>query len=629
MNKALPPFLLLLFIPHLSFAADTEGGNVSSANLTANGSTEYWAGIVGTMNTAAPSDPSQPISYQDVGGVNVSDNSPNGTYTNISLVVTRLPDRPSASGISSPSSSDFASGGMFANFTAFAELDFTSFSDSPLFTFGAASLMNCTIGGATYDCPYITLLPGTRMGVLKFSNATRNEPLFITVIESQPGYNGSYFDFEFMVPRSESYYFYVYPPPVVVIITPQPITYSTGSIPFTYTITAYSGLNSCWYVLDGTRVDMPDCTIAYILNVGGSTHTLTLYANDTANQTGSGSVTFTVQATPPTPPPGPTGGPGVAHIPQPQPPVIPPAYDQFEIQPENIWITIDYPLPGEADFSLYSFNSLVDVECFVEGDFEEYTVVELESDEIPAGGTIRGTITVSMPPEDILNYFRDTEGLLQCVGRRDMNSSLMLSTTANVYLQINRPAVDVENVTVEMAAVDIILGEGKFANLTLTNMGNGSAFFYNMSAEFMGPYGNLIQLISVPRLLQHNEVGTLSFFVSIPRDFAPGIYSIPVFIYENGRIVGRGQVTLFVKEPIGVTICVFPDLRWTVIILLAGMLAAIFLYREGEKEGSRPAAYARQQASTRPASGILRPLAAGLLSLAVWAIIIWLLGKCT
>jgi hypothetical protein len=99
-------------------------------------------------------------------------------------------------------------------------------------------------------------------------------------------------------------------------------------------------------VLDGTTVHMPDCTISYILNVGQGTHNLFLYANDTEGNVGFDSVVFTVSGAPPTPH---TGPPGAPHVPQPQ---VPPSFDQFGMDQENIWVIIDYPLPGEANFSL-------------------------------------------------------------------------------------------------------------------------------------------------------------------------------------------------------------------------------------------------------------------------------------
>jgi len=212
MRMALLPALLLVFISFSSAGNTyTEGGNVTLVNISSYPLTEYWAAIVGTMNTAAPSNPAYPISYEQVGGVNVYTNNPNGTYYNISLIVTRLPSKPNLSDISSPVLADFATGGMFSNFTAFAGLDFTTFIDSPFLTFLPSLTMNCTVGSSSYPCPYVTLLPGVKLGVLKYSNGTHDEPLFVTVIENQPGFNGTFFDFEYMVPRAEFYYFYVYP----------------------------------------------------------------------------------------------------------------------------------------------------------------------------------------------------------------------------------------------------------------------------------------------------------------------------------------------------------------------------------------------------------------------------------
>ncbi len=209
-----PPLLLLsLLLVGAAFAGSsiTEGGNVTDINLTGNGSTKYWAGIVGDMDIFAPSNPNYFISYEEVGNVSIYENYPNGTYYNISMVVTRLGEKPPVSGISSPTFADISTGGMFSNFTAFNGLDFTTFVDSPFYTFLMSMTMNCTVGSNTYLCPYVTLIPGVRMGLLKYSNGTHEEPIFITVIENQLGYNGSYFDFEYMVPKNESYYFYVYP----------------------------------------------------------------------------------------------------------------------------------------------------------------------------------------------------------------------------------------------------------------------------------------------------------------------------------------------------------------------------------------------------------------------------------
>jgi hypothetical protein len=396
-------------------------------------------------------------------------------------------------------------------------------------------------------------------------------------------------------------------------------------------ITYQAPIDSCWYVLDSTTVSMPDCTISYILSVADGAHILTLYANDTEGNTGSDSVLFTVSAAPPPPPspPGPSGGPGAPHVGQ-LPPIIPPAYEQFEIRPENIRITIDYPLEGSANFSLYSLNGLVNAYCFVRGDFENYTTIRLESDSIPAGGAILGTITVYMPPGELLDYSGKNEALLQCIGEREADSTLLLSTTANIYLSINKPAIAVENMTVEL-----LRGEEKAVNLTLTNIGNGSAYVYNLSVEFGGPYGSLITPASVPEILYNGESGLLRFFVSIPRDLEPGIYRIPILVYENGRLVGQGYITLFVKPEFAITRCLFPDLRWTVIILAAGALAAVWIFKREREKHEKGRRIRRMYMKAEPEeernkwSPYLRALGVALLSVAIWAIAVWLLARCT
>ena len=425
--------------------------------------------------------------------------------------------------------------------------------------------------------------------------------------------------------------------PIVDIISPAPTFYNVSSIPFVYTIMeSQAPLDSCWYVLDGTTVPMPDCTISYILAVAQGTHTLFLYANDTEGNIGYDSVIFTVGGA--ARPSEPFGGPGAPHVGQPFP-VIPPSYDVFEVDRENIWITIDYPLAGEANFSLYSKNDLVDVYCYVTGDFAEYTTVELVSDTITAGGSIDGTITVDMPPDVILDYDKKTEGLMQCVGRRESNSSLVLSTTANVYLRINRPLIEVSNATIVFTAVDIIMGEEKAGALDLTNIGNGSAFTFNTTAAVIGPYAGLIRITGIPSIIMNGEMQQLHFLVSVPEGFEPGIYRIPILIYENGRLMGTGYITISIKEPIGVTLCLFPDLRWTVIILIIGVCLAGWLYKR-EKERQEKIEKKKKEkhmqltkAEEEERKDKWRPhkyaATAFLASLLLWAIIIWLLARCT
>ena len=343
-------------------------------------------------------------------------------------------------------------------------------------------------------------------------------------------------------------------PPLVTILSPQATTYDTQQIPFIYTIYSYYPIASCWYILDGTRVDMPDCTIPYILSVADGTHTLFLYANDTAGQVGFDEVRFTVGAVIPPLPSGP-GGPhiGIPPAEEPEPPYVPPAYEYFSINPEDIWIIIDYPLPGEADFTLYSSTPLEDVECFINADFEEYARVELESTSIPRNSTIRGKIIVEMPPEEILDYNGDYKGMIQCVGKNKDGPSLMLSTAANIYLEINKPWIELEE-----EVLGVIIGEQDFFTLNLTNVGNGTAYAYALTIQIEGPQEELFAVLTTPSPIRIGESREALLFVSVPSEYEPGTYYVPISIYENDRFIGGGILKLVIGYEAEGPVCQFP-----------------------------------------------------------------------
>ncbi len=364
--------------------------------------------------------------------------------------------------------------------------------------------------------------------------------------------------------------------PQVTILTPEPITYSTGQIPFTYTINSYYPIDSCWYLLDGNRVDMPNCVSPYILDVSGGTHTLVLYAEDVNGQVGSDSVTFNVEEEPPHP-----WGPGGPHVgippeEEPKPPYVPPPPPgYFSINPEQIKIIVNYPLEGESNFTLYSTSELTDVSCFVTSDFEEYTTVELEAGNIPPNSTIDGTIVVDMPPEDILDYDEGREGVLQCVGKSGGGPSLMLSTAADLYLTVNKPWLEVEE-----KKVSLFPGEHEILSLGLTNTGNGSAYLYNTTVAFQGPYSGLAMVLGIPTPIEHGQTKEFPLLLSVPSGYEPGTYYLPFNIYESGRLVGSGVVEVLVgKEaeapacrfPVFLSIFTFRDMvvPWLFIIILA------------------------------------------------------------
>lgn len=114
----------------------------------------------------------------------------------------------------------------------------------------------------------------------------------------------------------------------------------------------------------------------------------------------------------------------------------------------------------------------------------------------------------------------------------------------------------------------------------------------------------------------------------------PGVYRIPLLIYENGRLVGQGHLTLFVRDEIAPPRCIFPDLSWTVIILLAGILAAIILFkREKDKLDKGDAVRKTYSKEEKEEWEWLRPymyaLASFLITFLLWALIVWIFGRCT
>ncbi|HID73121.1 TPA: hypothetical protein EYP38_04215, partial [Candidatus Micrarchaeota archaeon] len=191
----------------------TEGGNISEADLTADG-IPRWAAIVGRLNGTVV-DPRLPVSWQNASNATVFPNDPNGSYAyffNTTLMITRMGTKPELADISSPVASDFNESGMFSPFSVFASLNFSAAVDSPSRTFcdPACNYMTCYLYRTPFLCPFITLNPATRMGVLKFDNGTHEEAVFVGSIVSLLGYNGTFFDFEHMVPAFEEYFFYLY-----------------------------------------------------------------------------------------------------------------------------------------------------------------------------------------------------------------------------------------------------------------------------------------------------------------------------------------------------------------------------------------------------------------------------------
>ncbi len=240
--------------------AGIQGGNISQTNMSANQNTQFWSAIVGNFNST-PTRIDQFISIQDTPNMTVYDNQPNGSYVsffNKTMLLTRLDQKPELENIYSPSPSDFNASGMFSAFGVFGISNLSDNPQNPYDTFaGATNLMTCYVYDVPYVCPYVTLAPDIRMGVLLYNNGTRIEPLFIESIINQAGYNGSMFDFEYMVPALERYYFYIMEPipcdMTVYIDGVQTTTFPKTGVP--YDVEAVVVDNATRAPISGLRVD--------------------------------------------------------------------------------------------------------------------------------------------------------------------------------------------------------------------------------------------------------------------------------------------------------------------------------------------------------------------------------------
>jgi hypothetical protein len=86
--------------------------------------------------------------------------------------------------------------------------------------------------------------------------------------------------------------------PNVTIISPAATTYTTNSIPLTFSASHVDGIASCWYTnASGVNVSLSSCANTTFIGVVGS-QTITLYANSTSGYLGNASVTFTINLPP-------------------------------------------------------------------------------------------------------------------------------------------------------------------------------------------------------------------------------------------------------------------------------------------------------------------------------------------
>ena len=85
-------------------------------------------------------------------------------------------------------------------------------------------------------------------------------------------------------------------PPTVTIQSPENITYGVTSVDLNYTVSdSSSGVDSCWYSLDGgNNTTLENCTNTTLWNLTEGYHLVIVYANDSVGNIGESSANFTV-----------------------------------------------------------------------------------------------------------------------------------------------------------------------------------------------------------------------------------------------------------------------------------------------------------------------------------------------
>jgi len=81
----------------------------------------------------------------------------------------------------------------------------------------------------------------------------------------------------------------------VTIESPEPITYSVGTMPLLYTLHNHMLQDSCWYTLNGgSAIPLPDCLNSTLSGLADGNHVLRVYTNDTLGNIAFAQREFTV-----------------------------------------------------------------------------------------------------------------------------------------------------------------------------------------------------------------------------------------------------------------------------------------------------------------------------------------------
>ncbi len=364
-------------------------------------------------------------------------------------------------------------------------------------------------------------------------------------------------------------------PPYVRIISPEPKEYPPGDIPLIFTIIEFEPLDSCWYVLDSQRHDLPNCHASYILSgLSVGSHSLCLYANDTSNQVGSDCVVFSISGVVPPPPPGPVGP--FKPLPKPPPPPPPPP-PTFTIIPENIFIELEliYPYEASDTFSLCTNYSISSIACEISGPYSEYYSVELYSDRLNNSCTT-GVVSVKFPLHIGLEMDRN-ENLLTCYGNYGNLTGLVAK--GNVYTRVLKAELESINET-----FSLYLGQEISTALPVENIGNATAT--NITVETSPKYEEWIGGYRIEKI-PPQETYHLTIRIKIPENATPGRYRIPITIAAENTRAKTYYLDITVKPMPEFLLCRLDfSLLITIWPLVLAMLQPLLVfeyYREDKK----------------------------------------------
>jgi hypothetical protein len=166
-------------------------------------------------------------------------------------------------------------------------------------------------------------------------------------------------------------------------------------------------------------------------------------------------------------------------------------------------------------------------------------------------------------------------------------------------------------------------------------------------------YPFLLSVYRLPMVLQNGQTDADMFVLKVPSDMAEGEYRIRIDFFENGKPIGHGYVILkvlpaAVKPRIKIE-CRLPDLSWTILILLLGLIISLVVFmrlHDAEEEKylrSKGAEYLKAPArmeelrQTKDWKGFVQRVynkpglfafLIGALFFVIWLIVVWLLLRC-